>query len=439
MWASTGLRRALLSGVSATAAAAMMAVVPGPAAATTPLPSQVLALSSIRAEQDNLVTANHQAPLGLARLAVSEFTADTQKAAQAVAADRTAQTSAEARSAAAAARLGGDRSALAAAVTALARADQRLADDRAQLRVIAVGMYTGALTNPQPSSLQQLEAEQARIIDSAEVAVVAGVVDGHVHTDLDTAAVDTRRQAATALQVASDQTTEADAASMAAAAAARTGVDAASLATFQSDLSGAGRQLDAAEADLTAALDAVAGPPSAPPGELSILGGAALSASQLAGWYNSQGYVDLTAAPIEQLAAWYLQAGAEEGVRGDVAFAQAMLETGGFSSPDAVDLSNFAGIGHCDTCAAGWAFPSPYGGVLGQVQLLRIFADAGPGPAHAPPPVLASLTPAQEQSAGCCPTIESLTGVWATDPTYGQQILGIYGQMLGYALSTAPA
>ena len=74
-----------------------------------------------------------------------------------------------------------------------------------------------------------------------------------------------------------------------------------------------------------------------------------------------------------------------------MAFAQAVLETGGFSSPDAVDLNNYAGIGHCDTCGQGWAFPSPQAGVLGQLQLLRHLrrwrdrSKAGPatGPAGA--------------------------------------------------------
>jgi hypothetical protein len=120
-------------------------------------------------------------------------------------------------------------------------------------------------------------------------------------------------------------------------------------------------------------------------------------------------------------------------VRGDVAFAQAILETGGFSSPDAVNLNNYAGIGHCDTCSTGWAFPSPRGGVDGQLQLLQIFAGGTPPDPIAP--VLAALVPSKESSLGCCSTWEALTGVWATDPTYGSQILSIYQQMLQFASS----
>jgi hypothetical protein len=100
-----------------------------------------------------------------------------------------------------------------------------------------------------------------------------------------------------------------------------------------------------------------------------------------------------------------------------------------------VSLNNYAGIGHCDSCASGFAFPSPYGGVLGHVQLLRIFADAGPAPNGAPAPVLPSLAPAHQFRAGCCSTWESLTGIWASDPSYGEQILLIYQQMLASAVT----
>ena len=392
-------------------------------------------VSSIRAEQAAVVTSNHQGPLSVARLAVAEFAAGVKRDAATVASDWASEAAARARADAAAARLESDRRLLAAAVYAVSGDQARLQQDRTRLRAIAVGMYTGEATNPQPSSLHQLEAEQTQMIAAAEVEVVAGVVDRNLHADITTDNADTRRRDETARQVGTDQIDEAAETRAAGAAETLTAADQATLGSDRSKLAAAGRRLEAAQAALSAELASVAGPASVPPGQLSILGGAALSASQLAGWYQSQGYVDLTSAPIGQLAAWYVQAGTEEGVRGDVAFAQAVLETGGFSSPDSVQLSNFAGIGHCDTCSAGWAFPSPEGGVLGQVQLLRIFADRGPGPASAPPPVLPSLVPAHQVSAGCCSTVEGLTGVWATDPSYGQQILAIYDQMLAYALA----
>jgi len=45
-------------------------------------------------------------------------------------------------------------------------------------------------------------------------------------------------------------------------------------------------------------------------------------------------------------------------VRGDVAFAQSILETAGFANPGSAPTdNNFAGIGWCDTCAHGFDFP----------------------------------------------------------------------------------
>jgi uncharacterized membrane protein len=170
----------------------------------------------------------------------------------------------------------------------------------------------------------------------------------------------------------------------------------------------------------------------------TILGPSALSASQLVGWYASSGHADLTKAKFSDLAHWYLTNGTIEGVRGDVALAQAILETGGFSSADAVNLNNYAGIGHCDSCNAGLNFPSPEDGVIGQLQLLRTYAESSSAAALPQPLVLASLAPASQSRLGCCQTWNSLTGVWATDPDYGPEILAIYDSMLQYALDQPP-
>ena len=389
-----------------------------------PLPAR--AGGSIQSEQDSVVAANYQGPMQIARFAVSQFQADVQRDGDAVAADQSTQAGADAIAAAAAARLSGDQSTLAADVAALRAANQQLALDRAQLELIAVGMYTGSLTNPQPASVQELQADQQQVIDADEIGLVAHQVEDHVRTDLNTSDRDGRAQVAAANQVTADQRTQIVEARIAQAAGARTATDAATLSADEGRLGQANYRLSSVQAELDRALAAVVGPGTS---GLSILGGSALSAAQLAGWFESQGFVDYTSASISDLAAWYVQAGAAEGVRGDVAFAQAVLETAGFSSPDAIQLSNFAGIGHCDSCSSGWSFPGPYDGVIGHVELLRIFAAGSTSGAYP------SMVPSQEISAACCSTVESLTGVWATDPTYGQQILDIYSQMLSYALA----
>ena len=170
----------------------------------------------------------------------------------------------------------------------------------------------------------------------------------------------------------------------------------------------------------------------------SILGPAAMTAAEMAAWFEASGRVAATAATISQLASWYVSEGRAEGVRGDIAFAQAVVETGAFDSPDAVNINNYAGVGHCDSCHQGLRFASPLLGVRGQIQLLRTYADATLTSAQLPsPPAIAVLAPQAQGARGCCHTWNALTGVWATDPEYGTTILGVYVEMLSFAVATA--
>jgi hypothetical protein len=412
-----------------------------PTSATTaapPAPPPV-DLAAIRSAQAAAVTQRHQSSIAFAALAVSgsELAAgrDQSTAAQAQAQAAAAQAIAVA----AGARLGSDRASLLQATTVDRAARTRLAEDRARLRGLALGVYTGALTGPQPATVQSLTTDQQAAIDGGEVDVVAQVVVTNLAADTRAAAIADRRYRVVQLTVSSDQVTLTTDRARAAVSAGQVPIAVAAAARAQRQLTAAEGVLATGRAELRADLAAVAGPPSLGRSALSVMGRSALDANQLTVWFNDQGYSDLTPAAVRQLAGWYLGAGAAEGVRGDVAFAQAVLETGGFSSPDAVALNNYAGIGHCDTCATGWPFPTPYGGVVGQLQLLRIFAGAGTAPKPAPTPVLPALTPARQDRHGCCPTWESLTGVWATDPAYAAQILLLYQQILTSATAAQPA
>ena len=64
-----------------------------------------------------------------------------------------------------------------------------------------------------------------------------------------------------------------------------------------------------------------------------VIGPATLTADQMVAWFNAQGYRPrLSDTTVAELAQIYLEEGADEGVRGDFAFAQAIVETGGFSA-----------------------------------------------------------------------------------------------------------
>jgi hypothetical protein len=136
-----------------------------------------------------------------------------------------------------------------------------------------------------------------------------------------------------------------------------------------------------------------------------------------------------TTVPIPDLAAAYINAGQAEGVRGDIAFAQSILETGYFSFPAGGQLTgadnNFAGIGACDSCTHGWTFPDALTGVQAQMQLLHGYAS--------PKPITTPLV-GTVHVTGCCPTWMSLTGVWATSTTYGVGILTLYQRIVEWAL-----
>jgi cell division protein FtsB len=176
-------------------------------------------------------------------------------------------------------------------------------------------------------------------------------------------------------------------------------------------------------------------------GAIPIMGTARLTAPQVAGWFKSTGAVAHLAdgTTIDELAQMYIQEGSAEGVAGDVAFAQAVLETGSFGH--ALD-SNFAGIGACDSCTSEIAFPTPRDGVRAQIQLLKSYADPGsraaqlanpPEPALFGSPAAAAASYDSFAYKGAAPVWNVMgNGKWATDPDYATKVLEIYARMIAY-------
>jgi len=106
-----------------------------------------------------------------------------------------------------------------------------------------------------------------------------------------------------------------------------------------------------------------------------VMGPTVLSAAEMAAWYRSSG-----ASPklsdgmsIDELAQVYVEEGSAENVRGDFAFAQSYVETGGFRAGGSDN--NFSGLGACDGCRGETRFPSARDGIRAQIQHLRNYAD----------------------------------------------------------------
>jgi hypothetical protein len=171
-----------------------------------------------------------------------------------------------------------------------------------------------------------------------------------------------------------------------------------------------------------------------------ILGPSRLTAKQMADYVVAQNYTPNITVPIQVLAQIYLDEGARTGVRGDVAFAQSILETGGFANPgSAATNNNFAGIGWCDTCKHGFDFPSADVGVRAQLQLLRIYVDPTFPDASYKDEILLPGT-LTLGFRGKVQTWWDLWGTWATGALYGQRVYDIYERMVAFsAFDPTPA
>jgi hypothetical protein len=165
-------------------------------------------------------------------------------------------------------------------------------------------------------------------------------------------------------------------------------------------------------------------------GTPSILGASRLTATDLRAWWTGTGRSQppRLGIAIGDLIALYVSEGDAEGVRGDLALAQAVLETGYFSNSDTAN-NNFAGIAHYDGAASGSGFSDPIIGVRAQIQLLKKYALGNDAPLANP-----DVAPNAGASAT---TWGGLAGTWASDPNYWSSLSTVYEAMQPYA-GTAP-
>lgn len=112
----------------------------------------------------------------------------------------------------------------------------------------------------------------------------------------------------------------------------------------------------------------------------AIMGKAQATASQMAAFCLSKNASpQLPSCTVEELARMFIEEGEAEGVRGDVAFAQSLHETGYFKFGGIVlpSQNNYAGIGALNGNATGQAasFSDPRTGVRAQIQHLKAYAS----------------------------------------------------------------
>lgn len=160
-----------------------------------------------------------------------------------------------------------------------------------------------------------------------------------------------------------------------------------------------------------------------------IMGESNLSARQMTAFVKEKNpeNIRLHGISVDRLAELYLKIGAEEGVRGDVAFAQAIKETGYFKFGGDVrpEQHNYAGIGATGGGARGNSFSTAEKGVYAQIQHLKAYASTKPLNTPLVDPRFKYVT------RGIAPAWPDLHKRWAMQSSgnYGEDILSIYEEM----------
>ncbi|TCI24296.1 hypothetical protein EVJ27_11750 [Exiguobacterium sp. SH3S2] len=161
----------------------------------------------------------------------------------------------------------------------------------------------------------------------------------------------------------------------------------------------------------------------------AIMGASTLTPQQMADYVKAKNprTVRLHGVTVEELAKLFVIIGAKEGVRGDVAFAQALKETGYFRYGGDVlpKQHNYSGIGTVGNGVKGHFFRSPHQGVTAQIQHLKAYASKEALNSTRVDPRFHYV------KRGSATTWPALHRKWAMQPSgnYGTDILSIYREM----------
>jgi hypothetical protein len=172
------------------------------------------------------------------------------------------------------------------------------------------------------------------------------------------------------------------------------------------------------------------------PGHKPVMGFTRATAADMAAWFHSKGSGGSATVPVEVLAAMFLEEGAAENVAGDLAFVQAMVETGWlrFSARMPRHHNNFSGLGAVDSGSSSAAFPNARTGVRAQIQHLRAYADPWVRPGDLANPLVDPRFHLVRR--GSAPTWAHMgNGRWASDPHYASKVIGLHDELLRFAAS----
>ena len=172
----------------------------------------------------------------------------------------------------------------------------------------------------------------------------------------------------------------------------------------------------------------------------SIMGPSLATVEQMVTLFNAQGvpypvdkYASRGAATIKDFCRVLLDQARSEDVRAEVLFAQAMVETGWLQFGGDVDRNgkvqcNFGGLGATGNGVAGEEFPDVKTGLLAQAQHLKGYASTAPLNQSCVDTRFGLLA----GKRGSAPTVDKLSGTWATSKIYGATIMNVVDKLLGF-------
>ena len=167
-------------------------------------------------------------------------------------------------------------------------------------------------------------------------------------------------------------------------------------------------------------------------GFTKIMGAADATAEQIAAYMIAMN--PNTASYAAELAQLYIEEGSTEGVRGDVAAAQTMLETGNLTfegSAVTLDQNNFCGMGVTSNGMKGNSFASKREGVRAQIQHLKAYGSTAALVNDCVDPRFKYVTRGSAEYVEWLGQKENPNGKgWATGANYGAKILNILAKIL---------
>lgn len=161
--------------------------------------------------------------------------------------------------------------------------------------------------------------------------------------------------------------------------------------------------------------------------DINIMGRPIATVEQMVSYVKKNNPNPKLSVTLEELAKLFIEEGNIEGVRGDIAFAQAIKETGFFKYGGDVlpEQNNYAGIGTVGGGVKGAYFDTAKIGVQAQIQHLQAYATKDKLNQELVDPRYHLVT------RGSAPTVTGLNGKWAVPgKNYGEDILDILDRIL---------